>query len=125
MDSRKQRSKSGEAETASRALWARATKYRNGKDLDTDDVLDVTHWMRQVTGLILGLVLGFTRTQGMIGFVAYGLCAVLLPLAYLKHVLDINDEEHGGAYQLMTEGLMPSLALYVLAWTSAYSAVSA
>mmetsp|Transcript_902 Transcript_902/g.2482 ORF Transcript_902/g.2482 Transcript_902/m.2482 type:complete len:82 (-) Transcript_902:188-433(-) len=81
--------------------------------------------MRQVTGLILGLVLGFTRTQGMIGFVAYGLCAVLLPLAYLKHVLDINDEEHGGAYQLMTEGLMPSLALYVLAWTSAYSAVSA
>lgn len=53
-----------------------------------------------------------------------GLALILLPpLAYYTGYLQVDVDSFGGGQELLTEALMPSVALFVLTWTAVYNAL--
>jgi hypothetical protein len=57
--------------------------------------------------------MGFTRTQGFIGFVTFGLLSTLAVYAHYALVLGIDEEEYQ-TWDLVTEGFTASIALFVV-----------
>mmetsp|Transcript_795 Transcript_795/g.1466 ORF Transcript_795/g.1466 Transcript_795/m.1466 type:complete len:125 (-) Transcript_795:217-591(-) len=104
-------------------LWKSVFVRNYGSKLSTDQVLDILYWIRQFFAISLGLCNGFFRVEGFLGFFLYFLIVTMCPLAYLKNYLNVNDEQHGGAFAVLSEGFMPSLALYTLTWTLSYSLI--
>lgn len=86
-----------------------------------DQILDLLYWVRQVDAVVLGVVLGAAGVEGFMGFIGYIIFVTCLPLIYLNKFLRTNDEMHGGVKAFLMEGSMPSLGLFVLIWTLAYS----
>ncbi|KAA8495428.1 hypothetical protein FVE85_1583 [Porphyridium purpureum] len=108
-------------DVSSKSLVVLAVTRNAGRKMKTNQVLDLLYWMRQIGALIMGVVLGAGAVEGFVGFVAFGVCVIMLPLVYLNMYLNTNDELHGGAKAFLMEGTMPSLGLFVLVWTLAFS----
>ncbi|KAJ8303311.1 hypothetical protein KUTeg_019707, partial [Tegillarca granosa] len=58
--------------------------------------MDVIYWMRQIIGVVLGLVWGIIPLKGFL-------------LSFQK----IDEEEYGGAQEILKEGLMTSFSSFL------------
>jgi hypothetical protein len=63
---------------------------------------------------IVGMVAGVLGLQGWSGFLALG-AAMAAVHGYVTGFLEADAEDFGGG--LATEGLMPALGIFLLAWT--------
>ncbi|GFO07060.1 hypothetical protein PoB_003356500 [Plakobranchus ocellatus] len=90
---------------------------------DKDEFLDVVYWMRQIMGLILGLVWGFIPLKGFIGLALFFLVNVAIVYLYYSTFQKIDEEEYGGASEILKEGLMTSFSSFLVAWIILYSAL--
>ncbi|KAK1321902.1 hypothetical protein QJS10_CPA03g01650 [Acorus calamus] len=90
---------------------------------DKDQLGDVLHWIRQLLGLVCGLLWGAIPLVGAIWIVVFLVISSGFIYGYYVHVLKIDDEEFGGHGALLQEGLFASLTLFLLVWILVYSLV--
>eukprot|EP00884_Botryococcus_braunii_P012180 jgi/Botrbrau1/20963/Bobra.0135s0081.1 len=87
---------------------------------EKDDLLDVIYWIRQVVAIILGLICGSIPLTGWVGLAGAITINILVVLSWYR-VQRIDEEEYGGHVQLATEGLPPSISLFLIIWILTYS----
>ncbi|KAI4389097.1 hypothetical protein MLD38_001359 [Melastoma candidum] len=88
---------------------------------DKDQLGDMLHWIRQVVGLLCGLVWGAIPLVGGIWFVLFLALSTGIVYGYYAVILKVDEEEFGGHGALLQEGLFASLTLFLLAWILVYS----
>ncbi|XP_070506199.1 GEL complex subunit OPTI [Chironomus tepperi] len=87
---------------------------------DTEIFLDWIYWSRQIVGLFLGLIWGVIPLTGFIGLIAFGLCSSGYVYLYCT-THNIDDEEHGGIWEIVKEGFMTNFASFLVTWIITYS----
>lgn len=86
------------------------------------DLLDVIYGLRQVLGVICGIVWGIIPLTGLPAILLFlGVNAALLFVYYTKYLGVDDEDESYGRMDLLTEGLWPSFAMFVLTWICVYS----
>lgn len=90
---------------------------------DKDEFLDVIYWMRQIMGIVLGLVWGLIPMKGFFGLALFFVVNVALIYIYYSSFQKVDEEEYGGATEIIKEGLMTSFSSFVVCWIILYSAL--
>ncbi|KAI3926371.1 hypothetical protein MKX01_032559 [Papaver californicum] len=88
---------------------------------DKDQLGDVLHWIRQVVGLICGLLWGAVPVVGALWIVVFLVISSGIVYGYYSVILKVDEEEFGGHGALLQEGLFASITLFLLAWIIVYS----
>ncbi|XP_010910049.1 uncharacterized protein [Elaeis guineensis] len=88
---------------------------------DKDQLGDVLHWIRQVLGLLCGLLWGAVPLIGAKWILVFLVLSSGIIYGYYAHILKIDEEEYGGHATLLQEGLFASFTLFLLAWILVYS----
>lgn len=79
------------------------------------------HWLRQIHGIILGLVYGVAKITGSVGFTSFFAVCIVGPTAVLKQFHEFDEDEIAKVGTIATEGLLPAFALFLLTWIVAYT----
>jgi len=83
--------------------------------LDKTEALEALYWLKQIVGLIMGVVCGVVPFMG-----ATGIALFLITAAALSHILAFFylkvDENEVGLSAALTEGGMTALAMFLLTW---------
>uniref|UniRef100_A0A0B6ZR01 Rab5-interacting protein n=1 Tax=Arion vulgaris TaxID=1028688 RepID=A0A0B6ZR01_9EUPU len=90
---------------------------------DKDEFLDVIYWMRQIMGVVLGLIWGIFPLKGLLGLALFMLVNVAIVYIYYNSFQKVEEEEYGGATEILKEGLMTSFSSFMVAWIILYSAL--
>ncbi|XP_052712349.1 respirasome Complex Assembly Factor 1-like [Crassostrea angulata] len=90
---------------------------------DKDEFLDVIYWMRQVFGLVQGLIWGLLPLKGFFGLLLFFALNLGIVYLYYNSFQKIDDEEYGGASEILKEGLMTSFAAFLVTWIIIYSSL--
>ncbi|CAI9108113.1 OLC1v1007637C1 [Oldenlandia corymbosa var. corymbosa] len=88
---------------------------------DKDQLGDVLHWIRQVVGLLCGLLWGAIPLVGGIWIILFLVLSSGVIYGYYSMILKVDEEEYGGHGALLQEGLFASFTLFLLAWILVYS----
>lgn len=92
---------------------------------DKDEFLDVVYWLRQIIGLIIGVVWGVVPLKGILGILLFFVVNVAIVYLYFSFFQHVNEQEFGGVSEIMKEGLMTSFATFVVTWIILFSALHA
>lgn len=106
-------------DVAPKTLWQKA--FDREAELEPQEALKITHWIRQAMGIIIGTVLGFLQITGAPGILTFFLLSFVGPPAFLTNFHDIDIEEVNKVGTVQTEGLMPGGALFILSWIISYT----
>jgi hypothetical protein len=98
---------------SSSSTWSRAFKQKQEWN-NKDDLLDVVYWLRQVLSLILGMLWGVVPLTGAIGMILYLLLSSGFVYLYCTVYQGVDEEEVGGAWELVKEGFMTSFAMFMV-----------
>ena len=90
---------------------------------DKEEFLDVIYWIRQILGVVLGLIWGIAAFQGLIGMVSFSALNAGLLYVYFSGYQSIDEEEYGGVWELTKEGFMTSMASFLVCWIIVYTGV--
>jgi len=90
---------------------------------DKDEFLDVIYWIRQILGIILGVLWGVFPLKGIFGFVLFFLVNIAIVYIYYNSFQKIDEEEYGGATEIIKEGLMTSFSSFLVCWIIFYSSL--
>lgn len=104
-----------------RSKWENASTAGGGSRMEKNDVLDAVYWARQVVAVLIGLVWGAAGFTGFAAIVAFGAVSVAAVIFYYSRFLGVDPEEHGGAWELVKEGMMPSFGAFLATWTCSYT----
>ncbi|CAN8285491.1 unnamed protein product [Cochlearia groenlandica] len=88
---------------------------------DKDQLGDVLHWIRQVVGLLCGLVWGAIPLVGGVWLLLFLVISSGIVYGYYALILKIDEEDFGGHAALLQDGLFASLSLFLLSWILVYS----
>ncbi|KAF8725635.1 hypothetical protein HU200_020177 [Digitaria exilis] len=104
------------------ALSSKLARYLDPEaSWDKDQLLDAVHWIRQVVGLICGLLWGAVPLVGAVWIALFMAISTGIIYWYYAYVLKVDEEEYGGHGALLQEGLFASFTLFLLSWTLVYS----
>ena len=90
---------------------------------DKDEFLDVIYWLRQIVGVVLGLIWGVLQIKGIVGLALFLALNVIITYIYLSSYQRVDEEEFGGLTEILKEGLMTSFSSFLVAWIIVYSAL--
>lgn len=90
-------------------------------DWDREQLGDVLHWVRQGLALVAGLIWGAIPLTGAFWLVLFFALSTGAVYGYYHYVLKVDEEELGGHAALLQEGMLASVSLFLLAWTTTYS----
>jgi len=113
-------SSSGSGLSDPSSVWTRAITGKSEWP-DKEEFLDVIYWLRQVLGLILGLVWGTFAFQGAAGLVIFAALNAGILYVYFSAFQGVDEEEFGGAWELTKEGFMTSAATFLVIWIILYT----
>jgi len=102
------------------SIWNRAITSKSEWP-DKEEFLDVVYWLRQIVGLVLGLIWGILAVQGAVGLVLFALLNAGILYVYFSAFQAIDEEEFGGAWELTKEGFMTSFATFLVIWIILYT----
>jgi len=102
------------------SVWTRAITGKSEWP-DKEEFLDVIYWLRQLLGLILGLIWGSLAFQGAAGLVIFAALNAGILYVYFSAFQGIDEEEFGGAWELTKEGFMTSFATFLVIWIILYT----
>jgi hypothetical protein len=88
-----------------------------------DEFLDVLYWLRQVLCLVLGLVWGVIPLHGYVGMTLFLAVSAGVVYSYFALYQRVEEEEYGGAWELLKEGFMTSFAVFLVNWIITYTAL--
>lgn len=104
---------------ASKTLWQKVITKE--VQLTPEEALKAAHWIRQVTGVIIGIIFGIAQFKGAFAMLTFlFLCVVGAP-ALLSFTNELDIEEIAQVSSIQTEGLLPSFALFLLSWILTYT----
>jgi len=98
-----------------RALTPRATWTHK------EEFLDAVYWLRQVLGMIIGIILGILCVKGFMGILAFAAVSSLIVFFYTSNVQNVDPEEYGGMMEIIKEGFMTGFATFLVSWIVLYS----
>lgn len=105
-------------------IWKKALKSEaHWNSDDKDEFLDVVYWLRQLVGIILGIVWGILPLKGFVGILLFCSLNAAILYVYITSFQKIDEEEYGGTWELTKEGFMTSFASFLVAWITVYSAL--
>ncbi|XP_033755485.1 uncharacterized protein RAB5IF homolog [Pecten maximus] len=90
---------------------------------DKDEFLDVIYWMRQIIGMILGLIWGLFPLKGLLGLVIFFAINCGVIYLYYGSFQKVDDEDYGGPMEILKEGLMTSFSTFLVTWIILYSSL--
>ncbi|KAG0595180.1 hypothetical protein M758_UG146500 [Ceratodon purpureus] len=90
---------------------------------DRDQIGDVLHWLRQVIGLVCGIVWGLIPLTGFGWIVVFVVLSSATVYGVYSLYLRLDGEDFGGDAGLLQEGFFASMTLFLLGWTLVYSLV--
>ena len=88
---------------------------------DKEEFLDVIYWIRQILGVVFGLVWGFVAVKGLIGLAIFAALNAGILYIYFSGYQSIDEEEYGGVWELTKEGFMTSMASFLVIWIIVYT----
>lgn len=88
---------------------------------EKEEFLDVIYWIRQIVGVVLGLVWGLFAIKGAVGLASFVILNAAILYVYFSAFQAIDEEEFGGAWELTKEGFMTSLATFLVIWIILYT----
>ncbi|XP_025115940.1 uncharacterized protein C20orf24 homolog [Pomacea canaliculata] len=115
-------SKSNQSETPSKPLLFKALTA-DFPWSDKDEFLDVIYWMRQIMGVVLGLLWGLIPLKGILGIALFLLVNVAIVYIYSSSFQKVDEEEYGGIGEILKEGLMTSFSSFMVSWIILYSSL--
>ncbi|KAK5579089.1 hypothetical protein RB653_008768 [Dictyostelium firmibasis] len=77
------------------------------------------HWLRQIVSVLIGIIVGAIPITGYPGFIAYILFTCGFVAIYYTKVLEVEEDDF--KWELMQEGFMPSLTIFVISWILVYN----
>ncbi|KAG5684975.1 hypothetical protein PVAND_014179 [Polypedilum vanderplanki] len=93
---------------------------KNAEWPDTEVFLDWIYWSRQIVGFFLGIIWGIIPLTGIIGLASFALASSGYVYLYCSY-MNIDDEEHGGIWEIIKEGFMTNFASFLVTWIIIYS----
>ncbi|KAA0185309.1 hypothetical protein HAZT_HAZT000386 [Hyalella azteca] len=88
---------------------------------DKDDFLDVIYWGRQILGLIMGIIWGIFPIKGFLGLLLFCLVSAAAVYLYAFNFQNVDEDEYGGAWEIIKEGFVTSFAGFLVMWIIIYS----
>ena len=88
---------------------------------DKEEFLDVVYWIRQVLGVVLGLIWGSFALHGVVGLALFAILNAGILYVYFSAFQVVDEEEFGGAWELTKEGFMTSFATFMVVWIILYT----
>ncbi|EDV25965.1 uncharacterized protein TRIADDRAFT_24387, partial [Trichoplax adhaerens] len=88
-----------------------------------DEYLDIIYWLRQIVGLVFGVVWGIIPLYGILGIGIFGIANAGLLYLYFTYYQPADEEEVGDTWELTKEGFMSSFSIFLVAWIMTYSGV--
>ncbi|KAJ7543777.1 hypothetical protein O6H91_09G052200 [Diphasiastrum complanatum] len=101
-------------ETVGSPLQRLKLSSADAADWDREQLGDVLHWIRQVIGLICGLIWGAIPLTGAIWILVFLVLSSGIIYGYYSQVLKIDEEEFGGHGNLLQEGMFASVTLFLV-----------
>ena len=102
------------------ALPLRRRLLSGPREFSKEDLETASHWVKQLSGLGVGLACGMAPLTGAAGMIAFVVTSLLLTwLMYSKVMradLDIEAQT-----ELWKEGAMAATALFLLTWTVVFT----
>ena len=90
---------------------------------DKDEFLDTIYYARQVLGILLGIVWGLIPMRGAAGLASFALINAGSLYVYSNNYQCVDEEEFGGALEMVKEGFLTSFAGFLVSWICVYSAL--
>ncbi|XP_071092043.1 GEL complex subunit OPTI-like [Haliotis cracherodii] len=90
---------------------------------DKDEFLDVVYWLRQILGVVIGLIWGLIPLKGLVGLGLFFIINVAIVYIYYNSFQRVDEEEYGGASEILKEGLMTSFSSFLVSWIILYSSL--
>ncbi|XP_067651535.1 GEL complex subunit OPTI-like [Haliotis asinina] len=90
---------------------------------DKDEFLDVVYWLRQILGVVIGLIWGLIPLKGILGLGLFFIINVAIVYMYYNSFQRVDEEEYGGASEILKEGLMTSFSSFLVSWIILYSSL--
>jgi len=88
---------------------------------DKDEFLDVIYWLRQVLGVVLGLLWGVAAIKGVVGLALFAALNAGVLYLYFSGFQSVDEEDYGGVWELTKEGFMTSMASFLVIWIIVYT----
>ncbi|XP_065559324.1 GEL complex subunit OPTI-like [Artemia franciscana] len=88
---------------------------------DKEEFLDVIYWIRQIVGIVIGIIWGVFALQGFVAIASFGVVNSAVVYFYSNSFQQIDEEEYGGMWELLKEGFMTSFAGFLVTWIIFYS----
>lgn len=96
-------------------------KLKTKREWTSNELSEVIHWFRQIIGIVCGLVWGIIPITGFLGNILYMFVNFGVIFLWYDKYQDIDDEEYGGRFELMKEGLPSSISLFLICWILSYN----
>lgn len=106
--------------TSLTSVWTRAITAKSSWP-EKEEFLDVIYWIRQILGVILGLIWGLIAIHGVLGLATFAILNAGILYVYFAAFQGVDEEEYGGAWELTKEGFMTSFASFLVVWIILYS----
>lgn len=95
--------------------------FDSNTPLTPEDAISAAHWIRQILGVVVGIVYGLIQLTGFTGFMSFFTLALMLPTTLMSMFHELDFDEINKHNSIQTEGLFPAMALFVLSWTISYT----
>lgn len=114
---------SGSAKMSFAQFTKKALTYNGQWDKDSfDDYPVFVYWIRQVVGLVAGLMCGVMPITDPSGFAVFAILNIFVPFFVYGVYSNVNIDDFGG-FELVSEGMQQSAGVFALAWILTYSAL--
>ncbi|XP_041986975.1 respirasome Complex Assembly Factor 1 [Aricia agestis] len=102
------------------STWVRA--FRPSAEWpDKEEFLDVVYWIRQLLGIVLGLVWGLIPLKGFFGLFMFVSANAASLYVYVSNYQRVDEEEYGGMWEITKEGFVTSFAGFLVTWIIVYT----
>ncbi|KAM9988014.1 hypothetical protein ACTFIZ_003374 [Dictyostelium cf. discoideum] len=85
------------------------------------EIAQNVHWLRQIVSIFVGIIVGSIPVIGFPGFIAFLIFTCGFVAIYYTKVLEIEEDDF--KWELMREGFMSSLTIFVMSWIIAYNSL--
>ena len=86
-----------------------------------NEVMTIMHWLKQIIAIGTGIVAGLVPLEGLFGVVLFLGSMAVIPMAFARSVLRIDEEDFGGVQELLLEGATFASGLFALLWIFVYN----
>ena len=102
------------------SIWNKGLKgISDEEEWNREDVVLIMYWIRQLLSLLIGVIWGIIRLEGILALLFYVIVCVFALHSY-KSSLKVSDDMFD-ILDVFKEGFVPAFGIFLIAWISAYS----